>query len=231
MVKSFRFLFSFALVNLMAVFGCAAILIAGCYASGITYDASRHTIFENYYSMSPFMILLFLFLYAFSLCTSSLNLGLSFGARRRDFFWAIQGILLLYTAAGWALQLFLTALPSAANWAERDGWSLLVFYNGKFWTFPLLCVAFQVLGCLFGLLMVRHRLLAALLLVFVCLGMSVGTALMLMATDTRMAVVLTGDGFGWLFTTLPKLLTAALAVISAGGELLMWRAIRNYTVR
>ena len=41
MVKSFRFLLHFALVNLAALFLCAAVLIAGCYATGITHDASR----------------------------------------------------------------------------------------------------------------------------------------------------------------------------------------------
>lgn len=231
MAKSFRFLLRFALVNLAAAFVCTAILIAGCYASGITHDASRHTIFETYYSMSPFIILLFLFLYAFSLCTSSLNLGLSFGARRKDFFWAIQGIILFYTVVCWALQRFLTGLPAAAGWADRDRWSLLMLYSGKFWTFPLLCIVLLVLGCLVGLLMERHRMLAAFLLVFVCLAASGGTAFMLIVTDTRMVTVLTGDGWGWLFTTLPKVLPAVLAIAAAGGELLMWRAIRNYTVR
>lgn len=231
MVKSFRFLLRFALINLAAIFGCAAILVVSCYAAGIPYDASRHTIFESYYSMSPFVILLFLFLYAFSLCTISLNLGLSFGARRREFFWAVQGILLLYTALCWPLQRFLTALPAAAGWVDRDQWSLLLLYNGRVWTFPLLCVMIQVLGCLLGLLMERHRMLAAFLLVLACLGFSVGTAFMFIFTDSRMVVVLTGDGWGWLFTTLPKILTAVLAVIAVGGDLLIWRVIQTYTVR
>ena len=231
MAKSFQFLLRFALVNLAATFVCAAVLITGCYATGVPYDTSRYTIFEIYYSMSPFMILMFLFMYAFSLCTSSLNLGLSFGARRRDFFWAIQGIILLYTAVCWALQRFLTAFPAAAGWVDRDRWSLLTLYSGKFWTFPLLCIVLLVLGCLAGLLMERHRMMAAVLLVFVCLAASGGTAFMLIVTETRMVTVLTGDGWGWLFTTLPKILPAVLAAAVAGGELLMWRAIRNYTVR
>lgn len=231
MARSFRFLLQFALVNLAALFICAAILIAGCYASGIVYDASRYTIFESYYSMSPFMILLFLFLYAFTLCTNNLSLGISFGARRKDFFWAIQGIILFYTVVCWALQRFLTGLPAAAGWADRDRWSLLMLYSGKLWTFPLLCIVLLVLGCVTGLLMERHRMLTAFLLVFVCLAASGGTAFMLIITDIRMVTVLTGDGWGWLFTTLPKILPAGLAVISVGGELLIWRVIRNYTVR
>lgn len=231
MAKSFRFLLHFALVNLAAAFVCAAILIVGCYATGVPYDASRHTIFEIYYSMSPFIILLFLFLYAFTLCTNNLNLGMSFGARRRDFFWAIQGIILFYTVVCWALQRFLTGLPAAAGWADRDRWSLLMLYSGKFWTFPLLCIVLLVLGCLAGLLMVRHRMLAAFLLVFVCLAASGGTAFMLIFTDTRMVTVLTGDGWEWVFTTLPKILIVVLAAAAVGGELLMWRAIQNYTVR
>lgn len=231
MAKSFRFLLHFALVNLAAAFVCAAILIVGCYASGVTYDASRYTIFEIYYSMSPFIILLFLFMYAFTLCTNNLSLGMSFGARRKDFFWAIQGILLLYTVVCWALQRFLTGLPAAAGWVDRDRWSLLTLYSGKVWTFPLLCIVLLVLGCLAGLLMARHRILAAFFLVFVCLTASGGTAFMLIFTDARMVTVLTGDGWEWVFTTLPRLLPAILIAVAVGGELLMWRAIRNYTVR
>ena len=106
-----------------------------------------------------------------------------------------------------------------------------MLYSGKLWTFPLLCIVLLVLGCLAGLLMERHRMLATFLLVFVCLSASGGTALMLIFTDTRMVTVLTGDGWGWLFTVLPKILTAVLTAVAAGGELLIWRAIRNYTVR
>ena len=90
MVKSFRFLLSYSWVNLGAVFGFAAIVIVGCYITGVPGNPNVGNLFETYYAMFPTMILLCLFLYAFAMCTNNLNMGLSMGARRKDFFWAIQ---------------------------------------------------------------------------------------------------------------------------------------------
>lgn len=231
MVKSFRFLLNFAVINLGAIFGFAAIVIVGCYATGVPDNPSDSNLFANYYAMFPTMILLFLFLYAFALCTNNLNLGLSMGARRKDFFWAIQGIFLFYTAVGWALQWFLSVLPTAAGWVVRDRWSLLTAFSGKILTYPLLCVALLVLGCLGGLLMVRNKILATLIIIASCFIMLGATVFMLLFTDTRMTITLTGSGWEWIFTTLPRLTIIFLAVAAVGGELLIWRAIQRYTVR
>ena len=84
MVKSFRFLLSYSWVNLGAIFGFAAIVIAGCYVTGVPDDPNAGNLFETYYAMFPTMILLCLFLYAFAMCTNNLNLGLSMGARRQS---------------------------------------------------------------------------------------------------------------------------------------------------
>lgn len=231
MVKSFRFLLRFALVNLGAILSFIAVVIAGCYITGSTDNIVYSGLFANYYVMLPTFILLCLFLYAMALCTNNLNLGLSMGARRKDFFWAVQGIILFYTAAGWALEWFLSVLPAAAGWAERDQWAVLAAYRDRPWTFPLLCVVLLVLGCLLGLLMVRHRVLTAIILTLSCLIMMGSTMYMLLSAQTNITVFLTGAGWGWLFTTLSKILPVILIAGAAGGELLMWRAIQRYTVR
>ena len=79
MVKSFRFLLNFAWVNMGAILGFAALVIAGCYATGVPDRAgsSGDNLFTTYYAMFPIMILFMLYIYAFALCTSNLNLGLS----------------------------------------------------------------------------------------------------------------------------------------------------------
>lgn len=231
MVKSFRFLLSFAWVHLAVLYGFAVVVVAGCYATGIPDGASQHNLFENYYAMFPFLILLCLFLWAFTLCTNSLNLALSMGALRKDFFWAIQGIILLYTAISWALQRFLSVFPVAARWEARDRWVLLTIYSGKPWTYPLLCAALLVLGCLGGLLMVRHRALAVLTIVFSCLVLAGSTVFLFLYADPRMIAVLTGAGWGWVFNTLPRILVAGLTVAAIGGEVLICRAIQHYAVR
>jgi len=53
MVKSFRFLLGYSWVNLGAVFGFAAIVIAGCYVTGVPDDPNAGNIFETYYAMFP----------------------------------------------------------------------------------------------------------------------------------------------------------------------------------
>lgn len=231
MVKSFRFLLNSALVNLGAIFGFIAVVIVGCYFSGVPDSASRGSLFATYYTMLPTFILLCLFLYAMALCTNNLNLGLSMGARRVDFFWAIQGIILFYIAVGWALEWLLSVFPAAAHWEVRDQWTVLAAYRDRPWTFPLLCVVLLVLGCLLGLLIVRHRVLATIIITLSVFIITGSTMFMLLSAQTNITVFLTGIGWEWLFTTLPRILPVILIALAAGGELLMWRVIQTYTVR
>lgn len=122
MLKSFRFLFQFAWINLACLLGFAVLVVVGCYATGVPGGASN--LFATYYGAFPLVTLFVLFLFAFSLCTSNLNLGLSFGARRRDFFWAVQGVLVVYTGFCWAAQVLLAALPQLGGWIEEGRWTL-----------------------------------------------------------------------------------------------------------
>ena len=138
MIKSFRFLLNFAWVNLGAVIAFAAVVVGGCYATGVPDNASRSNLFETYYAMFPTMVLLCLFLYAFALCTNSLNMGLSMGAKRSDFFWAIQGIMVFYAVVCWMLYWFMSAFPAIANWEVRERWVLLSTYSGNPLTYPML---------------------------------------------------------------------------------------------
>ena len=181
--------------------------------------------------MFPTMILLILFLYAFALCTNNLNLGLSMGARRTDFFWALQGIMAFYAVICWALQLFMSAFPALANWEVRDRWALLDLFGGKVWVFPLVCFVLMVLGCLSGLVVVKNRVLGFILVTVSVIIMVVVTIFMLLFTDAMMTEPFQEAGLGWVFTVLPKVIVAVLAVSAVGGELLIWRTIQRYIVR
>lgn len=231
MGRSFRFLLNFAWYNLAAIFGFAAIVIAGCYLSGVPSNAGNGNLFETYYAMFPTMILLILFLYAFALCTNNLNLGLSMGARRTDFFWALQGIMAFYAVICWALQLFMSAFPAIANWEVRDRWALLDLFGGKIWVFPLVCFVLMVLGCLSGLVVVKNKVLGFILVTVSVIIMVVVTIFMLLFTDARMTEPFQEAGLSWVFTVLPKVIVAVLAVAAVGGELLIWRTIHRYIVR
>lgn len=231
MGRSFRFLLNFAWYNLAAIFGFAAIVIAGCYLSGVPSNAENGNLFETYYAMFPTMILLILFLYAFALCTNNLNLGLSMGARRADFFWALQGIMAFYSVVCWLLQLFMSAFPAIANWEVRDRWALLDLFGGKVWVFPLVCLVLMVLGCLSGLVVVKNKVLGFLLVTVSVIIMVVVTIFMILSTDTDIMANLLETELAWLYTVLPKVMIAVLAVGAAGGELLIWRTIQRYVVR
>ena len=231
MVKSFRFLIRFAWVNLASLLGFAAIVIVGCYATGVPGSPSAGNLFETYYAMFPTMILLWLFLFAFAMCTSSLNLGLSMGARRKDFFWAIQGNMAFYAVVCWGLQLFMSAFPALAGWEVRDKWALLDLYGGRVWAFPLVCMVLMVLGCLSGMVVVKHKVLGAILVtlsIFIMIGV---TCFMILLTETKIMDFLLDTEWGLLWTTLPKVMIAVLTVCAVGGEFLIWKVIQRYVVR
>ena len=227
MGRSFRFLLNFAWYNLAAIFGFAAIVIAGCYMTGVPGSAENGNLFETYYAMFPTMLLLILFLYAFALCTNNLNLGLSMGARRADFFWALQGIMAFYSVVCWLLQLFMSAFPAIANWEVRDRWALLDLFGGKVWVFPLVCLVLMVLGCLSGMVVVKNKILGALLVTLSILVMIGATVFMLLSTDTNFQELLVDSIWG----DLPKIVLGVLAVSFVGGEFLIWRTIQRYIVR
>ena len=231
MGRSFRFLLNFAWTNLSAIFGFAAIVIAGCYLSGVPNNAENGNLFETYYAMFPTMLLLILFLYAFALCTNNLNLGLSMGARRTDFFWALQGIMVFYSLVCWALQLFMSAFPAIANWEVRDRWALLDLFGGQVWVFPLVCLVLMVLGCLSGMVMVKNKIIGTILVTLSILVMMGVTVFMLLSADTNIMVFLLETEWAWLWVALPKVMIAVLAMGAVGGELLIWRTIQRYIVR
>ncbi len=231
MVKSFRFLLQFTWGNLGAVFGFAAIVIVGCYATGVPESLRTSNLFETYYAMFPTMILLMLFLYAFAMCTNNLNLGLSMGARRIDFFWAIQGTMVFYAAVCWGLQLFMSSLPALAGWMARDKWMLLDLFGGRVWAFPLACIVLMILGCLSGLVMVKNKILGSILVTVSIFVMVVVTVFMILSVETKVLVYLLDSKWAWLWTTLPKVMIVVLVAGAAGGEFLIWRVIQRYVVR
>lgn len=231
MGRSFRFLLNFAWYNLAAIFGFAAIVIAGCYITGVPGNTENGNLFETYYAMFPTMILLILFLYAFALCTNNLNLGLSMGARRVDFFWALQGIMAFYAVICWALQLFMAAFPAIANWEVRDRWALLDLFGGRVWAFPLVCMVLMVLGCLSGLVMVKNKIVGSILVTVSIFVMVMVTVFMILSADTNIVENLLETEFGWLFTVLPRVMIGVLAVGAVGGELFIWWFIQRCIVR
>jgi|GEM_PF-1793574 len=221
MVKTFRFLLQFAWINLGTILGFALIVTAGAWLTGVPQGADN--LFRTYFSMFPLLTLIVLFIYAFALCTSNLNLALSFGARRRDFFWAVQGILLVYAGTAWALQLAMSSIPVLFHWPQTELWLFLMslggFHSGYY---PLVCLTILALGCLCGLVFVRSKFWGVMvMLVTILIGIAATALLMITGDFTHIQ----------LWNDLPILLFLGMAAAMALGEWIIWRTIRRFMVR
>lgn len=222
MLKSFRFLLQFAWINLGAVLAFALIVTVGAWCTGVPQGADN--LFATYFSTFPLLCLIVLFIYSFGLTTSNLNLALSFGARRRDFFLAVQGILLLYTGVCWLLQGAMASIPLLFHWTDQARWQILLTLGGfTSWSYPLVCLAILCLGGLCGLLMVRSKLLGTLVLAVALVAAIASVALLFITAD------LFEGGAGW--GTLPMILVLSMAVIIGASECFFWRIIHRHIVR
>lgn len=223
MVKSFRFLLQFAWINLGALLIFALVVTVGSLLTGVSGGADN--LFSTYFSVFPLMVLMILYIYAFALCTSNLNLALSFGATRRGFFWAVQGILLLYILVSWLLQGVLAALPTLLNWAFPERFPILRMCGFTSWFFPLLCLVILCLGCLAGIIFVKNKAAG---IVVITLSGVLGIAGMVALFVTSSAVRDFGPG---LFGSLPLWLTAGAVAIVGVSEGFLWHTVRNFIVK
>lgn len=219
MVKSFKFLLQFAWVNLAAVLGFAALVVVGTHATGVPNGAEN--IFRTYFGSFPFSALIMVFIFAIALCTSNLNMALSFGGRRQDYFWALQAIMLVYTGVCWALQIVMSAIPVVFQWSEVDRWTVLMSLGtGSSWSYPLVLMSSLCLGCLCGLTFARSRVLGAILF---------SVAFVVFMTFLVL-LLLTGNHDG-LWGVLPMILFLVTLAVFAVSEVFLWRTVNRYVVR
>ena len=230
MLRSFRFLLQFAWMNLGVLLAFAAVVAAGCYATGVPEGADN--LFATYYGAFPLVILFVLFIYAFALCTSNLNLGLSFGARRRDFFWAVQGVLLVYTGVCWLLVLAMAYLPAVDNWVVQGRLTLIrAFAGDTLWVFPLVCLSIQILGCLGGLVSAKSKVWGAVILSVSVIALLIGSLLLALMADLDAWSFLMGSAWSGMWGSLPAILTIGMLATLAIGEVVIWRQIFRFAVR
>lgn len=223
MVKSFRFLLQFAWINLGALLIFALVVTVGSLLTGVPGGA--YNLFSTYFSAFPLMVLMILYIYAFALCTSNLNLALSFGATRRGFFWAVQGICLLYILVGWLLQGVLAALPSLLNWDFPERFPMLRMCGFTSWFFPLMSLVILCLGCLAGIIFIKSKAAG---IVVITLSGVLGIVGMVALFVTSSAV---RDFGAQLFGSLPLWLTAGAVALVGVSEVFLWHTIRKFTVK
>lgn len=225
MVKSLRFLFQFIWVNLAIVLAFAAALTLGNVVTAGGQHASPYIggQLAQYYELFPLMMVMIVFLLSFGFCTINLNMALSFGARRQDYFWAVQGSILLYALISWAVQLFMTALPAWLGWWNTTEWNLMMTLGGTpFWVYPLVCTTFSAAGCALGPLYAKSRIWSAIVIsVFMVIG--VGVVVLLLTVSNHITTGLWGD--------LPVILLAGDILILSLSEWAIWRAVHRAVVK
>lgn len=223
MIKSFRFLLQFTLPNINIGLVLAAFVTAGCVLTGVPNGTYNY--FASYYLLFPGMVLMLFFLSSFGICTSNANLAVSFGARRRDFFFGVQLALLFQTVVFWVLQLVMSAIPQVFGWGEFALWDVVMTFGGlAIWVYPLLSIMLFTIGSLCGLLFTRSKRLGFLLLFFFIL---VGMFMML-------SLLLPAD-IGWNFFNLwgypQPFYAVGMIAVTAVCQVFMWKTILRYTVR
>lgn len=220
MKRCFHYLVKLAAVNLLILLCFGAGLTLFVHASG--GDHTSDSMFVRYFTMFPMMQLMVLFILSFSMCTSNLQISLSFGARRTDYFWALQGILLLYTLGAWAFAAVLCRAPRLLGWPDPAGWELAMLSTAlPWWAFPLCCLVMLTMGALCGVKYVRSRLVGILIfVVFFVVG--VGAVVGFLLTADRMLSGEWGD--------LPLLLAAGLSLTFFICDALIYRQVRRAVV-
>jgi hypothetical protein len=136
-----------------------------------------------------------------------------------------------YAVVCWGLQLFMSAFPTLAGWEIRDKWALLDLFDGRVWVFPLVCIVLMVLGCLSGLVMVKSKIAGTILVTISIFVMIFATVFMILSADTGVMSYLMETEWGWLWTTLPRIMIAVLSAGAVGGEFLIWKVVQRYVVR
>ena len=127
----------------------AGIILGGCYLTGV--PAEGRGLFYGYFNMFPSMLLLVALFPGTALCTTSLNHALSYGARRRDYFWGMQGIMVLNTVFYSLFNALFLALPELLNW--HPDFSGATFSA----TFPFAMFMIHTIGCAVGQLYIKSR--------------------------------------------------------------------------
>lgn len=221
MKRTFRFLWMCSWPNLVTLAGFAVVIVLGSSLTGVPQGADN--IFATYFSAFPFMELMVLYAVSFALCTTNLNLAVSFGCRRRDFFWGYQGMLAVYTGISWLLKEGMYRLPTALGWSQgsRLG-EMAQMMNLRGLLFPALALCLLALGAVSGLIFARSKVWGTVVIVAaVVLGMGVFFLFMILNLTEHSA----------LLGRLAAVTLAVMAAAFAAAEVFLWRFTGRYCVR
>jgi len=219
---SLKYLLYISKANLLSIPGVAAVLLLGALLTGPQITGFNST-FQTYYGMFPMAAIIMVFMYGFNLSTTYLDLSISLGGRRVDFFRAAQVLMLVYVLLCVLLQEVMVLLPPILGWSLASGWGMLASVRQQLgWVYPLLCFCAQLLGSIVVFLYQKSRLWAVVVMVAVMLLGSAGVAFLMLA-------VAHGSTDSW--GDLIPILVLVAVVITLVCEWFLWRWVKDYTVR
>lgn len=236
MWKAFRGMLTFTLPNLAGMAAFAAVSTLGAYLTGVPHGAEN--LFRTYFSAFPLMSMLFLFMFGFSLCTANLNVLLSFGCTRRDYFGGLQLTMALYVLAGAAISFVMSMLPVWQHWADTDKFLRIMGLGGiTGWVYLLTGAAVLLLGALSGLIFSKSKVWGTVLLTVGILASMAALVLLMLSSDLD-AALYSADGMTpdlilsrRLWGDLPVILGGVFAAVIAVSEFCLNRFIKRYSVR
>jgi len=217
MIRTGRFLLRFSWPNWAVMLGFVAVLLLGSVLTGV--PNGEENLFSSYFLSFPLFVAMLMMILSFSLCSIYLDVALSFGARRRDYFRGIQGILLLDTLIGCALAWSMALLPEVLDWGYNEAFYAAEMLRWAGWLYPLNIFGQAALGCVAGLAMARSKVWGTVLMIAAVL-LSVGF-LIVMVLGKLLSLP------DWLWPAA----AAVMAVMAAGSEIVLWRAIKRHVVR
>ena len=225
MKRAFRYLWQTVGFSLLVLVGLAVFLTLGAIhygGGGEAVEAVQRNIFSTYFGMFPLMAILSVFILSFNLCTVDLQVAVSFGARRRDFFLGLQGALLIYSFVIWGLQAVMSRVPERMGWSDLEHWQMLMGNGMGIGTYLLMVMAVLSMGCLCGLVFTRSKVWGVVVL---CAVVIVG----IIAVVVQMFTAFNRDTQIW--GDLPWILTAVFGLILLAAEAGIWKFIKGYCVR
>ena len=124
MTRTARFLWRFTWANWLILLIFAGVVFLGSAVTGVP-EGTRN-MFSIYLGLFPMMVPMILLLFNLGRCSTFLQLALSFGGQRRNYFLVIQLFLLFDTLLGYGVLLLLRDIPVTLLWVQVDELGLLL---------------------------------------------------------------------------------------------------------
>ncbi len=139
--------------------GVMTLILAVVFVAGHLFG--QYTLVSTYYGIVPFIVVLLSLIVASATATSQLTVAVSMGGSRREYFWSLHLLPLVYTVYGVAITLFFRHLRP-----DHLGLSVIM-QVGVLWVALATYVAFY-LGTGMGILTVKHPLWGVAIVALCC---------------------------------------------------------------